>query len=255
MASLKDKLRAGMPTIGSWITIGHPTVAEILARAGFDWLAVDLEHSTIAIDQAGELIRTIDLAGAAPLVRLTSNDSNLIKRLMDAGAHGIIVPCVNSAEDARTAVAATRYPPSGRRGVGLGRAQGYGTRFEHYLAWQATEPVVIAQIEHRDAVKSIDAILATEGVDGFLIGPYDLSCSMGIAGQFQQAEFLAALKAIVDAGRRAGKPGGLHVVEPDADQLERVLRDGHSFVAYGVDFRFLDVSARSAAPSIARLSK
>src|SRR2546423_13195240 len=134
--SLKEKLRLGTPTLGAWITQGHPAIAEIFARAGFDWVTVDLEHSTISLDQAGELIRTIDLAGCAPLVRLTSNDPNLIKRLMDAGAHGIIVPGVNAAADAEAAVAATRYPPAGHRGVGLGRAQGYGARFHDYFAWQ-----------------------------------------------------------------------------------------------------------------------
>src|SRR5687767_8804058 len=133
--SLKSKLRSGQPSVGTWMTLGHPGIAEILANAGFDWVVVDLEHSVICIDQAGDLIRTIDLCGVAPLVRLTSNDANLAKRVMDAGAHGVIVPNVCSVAEAVNAVAMVRYAPEGIRGVGLGRAQGYGPKFKEYMAW------------------------------------------------------------------------------------------------------------------------
>ncbi len=242
--SLKNRLRAGKQTVGSWITIGHPAIAEILARTGVDWLVVDLEHSTISLDQAGELIRTIDLCGTTALVRLTSNDPNMIKRLMDCGAHGVVVPMVNSATDAKAAVAATRYPPAGTRGVGLGRAQGYGVRFHEYLAWQKTEPIVIVQIEHVDAVEAIDDILEVNGVDGYIVGPYDLSCSMGFPGDFERPEFVGALARVAQAGKRVGKPGGMHIVEPDPKKLREALNEGHGFIAYGVDFRFLDVAAR-----------
>ena len=125
--------------IGSWITLAHPAIAEIMARAGFDWLAVDMEHSVITIREAEELIRVIDLAGVVPLVRLTSNNSDQIKRIMDAGAHGIIVPMVNSAKDAINAVEAIKYPPMGKRGIGLARAQGWGTKFQEYFDWEKQE--------------------------------------------------------------------------------------------------------------------
>lgn len=243
--SLKNKLRRGEATLGSWITLANPAIGEILARAGYDWLVVDLEHSTMSMAEAGDLIRTIDLCGTSPLVRLTSNDINQAKRVLDCGAHGLIVPMVNSAQDARQAVAATRYAPHGGRGVGLGRAQGYGNTFEQYLKWQATEPIVIAQIEHVAGVSAIDAILATEGIDGYIVGPYDLSCSMGIPGQFEKPEFLEALEAIKAGGRRANKLGGLHIVEPEPARLAQAEADGYFFNAYGVDFRFLDVSARA----------
>ena len=174
----RSKIKEKVLTIGSWITIGHPAVAEIMANAGFDWLVIDLEHSVIGIEKAGELIRVIDLCGISPLVRVTSNNPDQIKRLMDSGAHGIIVPMVNSYEDAVKAVSATRYQPKGTRGVGLGRAQGYGTKFGEYFEWQKNGPIVIVQIEHIDAIKQIDKILTVPGVDGFLIGPYDISCSI-----------------------------------------------------------------------------
>jgi 2-keto-3-deoxy-L-rhamnonate aldolase RhmA len=243
---LRDKISSGKLTMGSWITLGHPAIAEIVARAGFDWLVVDLEHSVISIDMAGDLIRTIDLCGVAPLVRLTSNDPNQIKRVMDAGAHGIVVPMVNSPAEAARAVSATHYAPKGTRGVGLARAQGYGVNFQDYLKWQNDGPVVIVQIEHMDAVAHLEEILNVPGVDGFMIGPYDLSCSMGIPGQFENAEFITTMNRIRETGKRLGCPAGLHIVEPDLQRLEQTIREGYTFIAYSVDIRMLDVSVREA---------
>jgi 2-keto-3-deoxy-L-rhamnonate aldolase RhmA len=243
-ALLKNKLKDGKVTIGSWITLGHPGIAEIMALAGFDWVVVDLEHSVISIDTAGDLIRVIDLCGAAPLVRLTSNHPDQIKRVMDAGAHGIVVPMVNSADDAMRAVAAVRYAPEGSRGVGLARAQGYGVDFKEYFEWQKNSSVVIVQIEHRDALDNLDSILTVPGVDGFIIGPYDLSCSMGIPGQFEHPDLIAALDKILTTGKRLGVPSGLHIVEPDIARLAQSIQQGYRFIAYSVDIRLLDVGVR-----------
>lgn len=243
---LRRAIKSGKLTLGSWITIGHPSIAEILAKAGYDWIVVDLEHSVIPIDAAGELIRTIDLCGVSPLVRLTSNHPDQIKRVMDAGAHGIVVPMVNTPEEAERAVKATRYAPQGTRGVGLGRAHGYGTRFKEYFDWQAEGPVVIVQIEHCDAVERLEDILVVPGVDGFIIGPYDLSCSMGRPGQFDDTEFKDAVTRILRTGKRLGVPAGLHIVEPDLTRLQSAIREGYTFIAYSVDMRMLDVAARRA---------
>lgn len=242
---LKEQLRANQLTVGSWITVGNTSIAEIFASAGFDWLVVDLEHTTITIEQAGELIRIIDLCGVAPLVRLTSNYPDQIKRVMDAGAHGIVVPMVNSADDATRAIEATRYAPQGNRGVGLGRAQKYGEGFKDYLQWQREGPVVIVQIEHKAALDQLESILSVPGVDGFIIGPYDLSCSMGIPGQFERAEFKEAMNRILSTGLRMSCPAGLHIVEPDQSRLRQVIAEGYRFIAYSVDIRMLDVAART----------
>jgi len=252
---LKVKLRSKEVTLGSWITIGNTAIAEIMAKADFDWLVVDLEHSVISIDVAGELIRTIDLCGVAPLVRLTSNDPNQIKRVMDAGAHGIVVPMVNHPDEAALAVAATRYAPAGSRGVGLARAQGYGVNFNDYLQWQTDGPVVIVQIEHKDAIERLDDILAVPGVDGFIIGPYDLSCSMGIPGQFEQPEFISAMTHIRETGKRLGYPTGIHIVEPDPQRLELSIQEGYTFIAYSVDIRMLDVGARQGVSKLKTVLK
>jgi 2-dehydro-3-deoxyglucarate aldolase len=241
---LKRKLKDRIVTVGSWLTLGHSGIAEILARAGFDWIVVDLEHSVISIDTAGDLIRVIDLCGVAPLVRLTSNHPDLIKRVMDAGAHGIVVPMVNSPTDAARAVSAVRYAPEGSRGVGLARAQGYGIQFKEYFEWLERSSVVIAQIEHRDAIDNLEGILTVPGVDGFIIGPYDLSCSMGIPGQFEHPEFTAALEKIIEVGQLLDVPAGIHIVEPDLQRLSQSIKKGYRFIAYSVDIRLLDNGAR-----------
>ena len=247
-ATLKQKIKNKELTIGSWITIGSSTIAEILSNAGYDWLVVDLEHTTISLDQAGELIRTISLSGVPSLVRLTNNDANQIKRVMDAGAEGIIVPMVNNEGDAIKAVAATRYPPLGVRGVGLARAQRYGAAFKEYLSWQEDKgsgPVVVVQIEHIDAVENLEKILNVDGVDAFIIGPYDLSCSMGIPGEFNNPKFKEIMNVIIKVGNKLNAISGLHVVEPDIDKLNDAINTGYKFIAYSVDIRMLDVAARS----------
>jgi len=243
-STLKAKLKASSPTLGSWISIGDPTVTEILANAGYEWLVIDLEHSAISISRAAELIRIIDLAGVEPLVRLSSNDPNQIKRVLDAGAAGIIVPMVNSKKHAESAVADTRYPPIGSRGMGLSRAQGYGASLPEYIERQKTEITVIAQIEHVDALEHIHEILNVPGLDGFMIGPYDLSASLGIPGQFTNQSYLNAINRINEAGVAAGCPTGIHVVEPDLGELNAAIDNGYTFIAFGVDIRLLDLAAR-----------
>jgi len=198
------------------------------------------------------------LSGVPALVRLTSNDENQIKRVMDAGARGIVVPMVNSVNDAVRAVTATRYPPLGTRGVGLARAQQYGISFKKHLKWQAnmdTGPVVIVQIEHIDAVENLNDILNVEGVDAFIIGPYDLSCSMGIPGEFDNPQFKKIMDRIVKIGNEQGAVSGIHVVEPDVQQLNKAIVAGHKFIAYSVDIRMLDVAARSGVDEFRKIKR
>lgn len=248
--SLKKAFLSGAVTIGSWISLAHPAIAEIMAKAGFDWLTVDLEHSVITEREAEELIRIIELCGVTPLVRLSSNDPVQSKRVMDAGAHGVIVPMVNSRDDAERAVAAVKYPPLGKRGVGLARAQGYGTRFEEYQAWLAAESVVIVQVEHIQAVERLDDILCVEGVDGFLVGPYDLSGSLGVPGQLEHPSVIQALNEIrrVAAGRKA--VAGYHVVQPKPDLVNQKIREGYRLLAYSVDMLLFGEACRKGLQEI-----
>ena len=235
-----------MPSLGSWITIGHPAVAEIMAAAGFDWLTVDLEHSAISIERAEEIIRIIELCGVKPFVRLSSHNPEQIKRVMDSGAHGIIVPMVKTAEEVTQAVAAVHYPPLGNRSVGLARAQRYGNAFEAYYEWQKSNVMVIVQIEHIDAVDNIEAIFSIQGISGYIVGPYDLSASMGIPGDFANEKMSAALDRIKIAAKDYQVSSGIHIVEPDLGELKRRISEGYKFIAYGVDMRMLDITCRLA---------
>lgn len=244
--TLKEKLRRGVPTIGTWITLAHPALAEMAAKAGFDWVAVDLEHSSITVRECEDLIRVIDLAGATPLVRLSDNDHVLIKRVMDSGARGVIVPSVSTPDEAALAVEAVHYPPRGTRGMGLARAHGYGADFKGSLKRLANEAVVVAMIENKQGVDNAAAILATPGVDAYFLGPYDLSASLGVAGQTSHPKVEAAIAQVRAAGKKAKKPGGLHVVEPDPAALRRRLKQGFGFIAYSLETRVYDAHMRTA---------
>lgn len=249
--TLKKKLAKRVITLGSWVTLGHPSVAEVMAAAGFEWLTVDMEHSAITLAEAQHLIQVIELAGCVPLVRVGFNDPNLIKRVMDAGAHGVIVPQVNSVKEAKLAVSAVRYPPEGTRGVGLARAQGYGTDFEEYKKWNDRESIVIVQVENIRAVDAIDEILSVDGVDGFIVGPYDLSASLGVPGQFTHPAFLKAMKRVQGAiGKNPGVSAGFHVVPPEPDLVREKISEGYTFLAYSLDSLFLAETCRSGLRQI-----
>ncbi len=241
---LKQKFQNREITTGSWITIGSPVVAEIMAQSGFDWLVVDMEHSAITLDSAQHLIQVIDLCGVAPLVRVGHNQPNLIKRVMDAGAHGVIVPMVNSKDDAEQAVASVKYPPKGFRGVGLTRAQKYGQDFEKYRVWNQINSLVIVQVEHIKAVENLEEILDAPDVDGFIVGPYDLSGSLGVPGQFDHPDVVEALTRIKRVTEEKKALSGFHVVQPDPEAVLTKQQEGYRFIAVGLDILYLGDSCR-----------
>jgi 2-keto-3-deoxy-L-rhamnonate aldolase RhmA len=245
-ASLKD----GRPAFGSWLQFGDANVAEVMAQAGFEWLGIDLEHSVIGLETMSHLIQVIELSGCVPLVRLSANDPVLAKRVMDAGAHGVIVPNVNSQQDAERAVQSVKYPPVGFRGVGLGRAHAYGARFQEYADELERYAVVIVMIEHRDGVEAAEKILRVPGVDGVFVGPYDLSSSYGIPGQFEHLVMRQGMARILEAARAAGVAPGIHVVHPPIEQVRDRIAEGFRFIAYGGDMLFLLPAARAAAATI-----
>ena len=176
--------------------------------------------------QCQELLRVIDLCRVSPLVRVGANDPLLIKRAMDAGAHGVIVPMVNSREDAQRAVKAVKYPPKGTRGVGLSRAQGYGASFHEYKKWLEAESVVIAQIEHIDGVNNLDEIAGVEGIDAILVGPYDLSGSLGVPGDFDDERMHQALGKIQKFTANKNISLGYHVVSSDPKLVNQKVKEG-----------------------------
>lgn len=243
--SLKAQLNRSELTIGSWVTLGHPSIAEIMASAGFDWLVLDMEHSVLELSEVQAIIQVLDAKQCPAIVRLTSNHPDQIKRVMDAGATGVMVPMIKSAADAKAAVDGVYYPPRGQRGVGLARAQGYGASFPAYRAWLEDNAVIVVMIEHVDAVQAIDEILAVPGIDAYIIGPYDLSGSMGRPGDLNHPDVQAAIAQVFEAGRRAGKPGGIHVIEPDPQALQQRIEAGFNFLGYALDIRILDAICRN----------
>lgn len=243
--SLKQKLKEHELTIGSWITLGHTSIAEIMAQSGFDWLAIDMEHSAITLAEAQNLIQVVELSGVVPLVRVSKNDPSLIKRVMDAGAHGVIVPMVNSREDAERAVKSVKYPPQGFRGVGLARAQKYGAGFQQYKKWCEDESIVIVQVEHIDAVNNLEEILTVKGVDGFIVGPYDLSGSLGKPGEFDDPLVLKALAKVKEVSTKHNALSGFHVIQPDFKDFEKRKNEGYKFIAFSLDIMLLGHTCRS----------
>jgi 2-dehydro-3-deoxyglucarate aldolase len=237
--SLKQKLKNNELTIGSWIMIASPMSIEILALAGFEWLVIDIEHTSIDLQTTENLIRTIQSKHMKALVRVSKNEEVVIKRILDMGADGIIVPMVSSKNDAIQAVNYAKYPPVGNRGVGLYRASGYGSTFDEYKKWVNDELVIIAQIEHIDAVKNIDEIITVNGIDGTIIGPYDLSGSMGFPGEFERDDVKDAVQTVLDKCKAKNIASGFHVVDTNPAKLNDKIEQGCTFLAYGIDYFFM----------------
>jgi 2-dehydro-3-deoxyglucarate aldolase len=250
--NLKKVIRKNELSFGSWITLGHTSIPEIMAKAGFEWLVIDMEHSVISIQKAQELIQIIESKDMTPLVRLTANDPALIKRVMDAGAYGIIVPMVKTREDALKAVKSLRYPPLGTRSVGLARAQGYGKTFNEYKAWINEYSILIVQIEHIDAINNLEEIFSIDEIDGYIIGPYDLSASLGIPGNLNHHKLLDAERKVLETSKKYGKIAGIHVVEPDADAALEKIKTGYKFIALSIDFLFLGNACINTMNEIAK---
>ncbi len=250
MKNLKNKLSKKELTIGSWITLSDPAIAEIMSKSGFDWLAVDMEHSGLSFDQAQGIIRIIDLCNITPFVRVMENNPDLIKRFMDAGAHGVIVPSVNSKSDAEKAVNAVKYPPLGTRGVGLSRAQNYSLDLENYRKWNQENSIVIVQLEHIKAVENLESIMSVNGVDGFIIGLYDLSGSLGYPGNFEHPKVKEALDEIYKKSKKFDYLMGQHIVDPDPQLVLNKIQEGIKFIGFGTDFLFLGENCKRSLNKI-----
>ncbi len=242
--------RRATPTIGTWLTLNSVSVAEVLADAAFDWLCIDMEHSPTDYAEAQAMIMAIQGRGKKAFVRVGENNPRIIKRVLDAGAQGIIVPLVNTAEEARREVAATRYPPRGTRGVGLARAQAYGVDFEGYRDTRSHDLTVIAQIEHIEAVKNLASILEIDGIDGTFIGPYDLSGSLGMPGDWSHPLVQSALADYETTARRYNKRIGAHVIETDPVAVRQKMARGYDFIAYSLDAMLLGTAARDHLQTI-----
>ena len=249
---LKEILKTRGFLLGSWLNSGSPVIAEIMAASGLDFVVADAEHSAIDVPQAQALFQAIKAGnpGCVPLVRLPGNSYAENKRYLDAGAMGVIAPLINTAEEARELVRSVKYPPLGERGVGYGRSHGYGFDFDEYMAAANAEIFVCVQIEHVKAVENLEAILALKGIDAALIGPYDLSASMGLTGRFEHPDYLAARKKILDSCRKAGVIAGIHVVQPRPGEVHERVREGFGLIGYSLDITLVGNACREGLKQI-----
>ncbi len=240
--SIREILKGGKPTIGSWMQLPNASVAEIMGDAGYDWVAIDLEHGAFSLHQLPDMFRALELGGTLPLVRLAQGHIKDCKQALDAGAGGVIVPMVESAEELQMVKDACCWPPAGTRGVGFSRANLFGKYFQAYQE-EAQAPLLVAMIENIKAVDQLDKILQVEGLDAILVGPYDLSASMGVTAQFDAPAFVSAMERILILCRKYGIPGGVHVVSPDPLLLKSRIDEGYRFLAYSIDSVFLSNAA------------
>ncbi len=247
---LKQALLERKTVIGSWVSLAHPGVVEVMLSSRPDWLCFDLEHTCTDLETVQNLITITQLSNIPALVRVPLNEPIVIKKVMDAGATGIIVPMIKSAKEAAQAVSHAYYPPFGTRGVGLNRAQKYGIGFEEYRTQALSQTVVIAQIEHVDSLPELEGILTTPGIDGIMVGPYDLSASMGFPGDFERKEVREAIAFITKKTLELKKTLGFHVISSDHSKVLERLNEGYNFIAFSLDFLFLGDKVRSEMDAV-----
>jgi 2-dehydro-3-deoxyglucarate aldolase/4-hydroxy-2-oxoheptanedioate aldolase len=246
----RQRLLDGERLVGTIVTLAAPEVSELLAGLGFDWLFVDAEHSPLSMHEAQVLLQA-----AGPdcpcLVRVPAGDEVWIKKALDIGAAGVIVPQVHTAEQARRVVRLCRYPPQGARGVGVARAHGYGTRFQEYLQTANEQVTIVIQAESAQAVDQIQSIVEVPGIDAVLIGPYDLSSSLGKPGQLDDPTVQGAIATVTETCQRAGMPLGAFGV--NAPAVRPFLERGFTLIAVGIDTLFLSAAASEVLSGVAQI--
>ncbi|MBM3800791.1 MAG: hypothetical protein FJW26_00610 [Acidimicrobiia bacterium] len=240
--ALKRRLKAGETTSGSWLSVAHPTVAEVMGLGGFDWLVIDMEHGIVGLETAQTLTQVLAATPAASIIRVPWNEPVIVKQVLECGPTGVMFPQVNTADQAAAAVRAVRYPPQGIRGIGCQRAAGFGAWFDDYLQNANAQQLVIVQIEHVEALENLESILKVEGIDVVFVGANDLSASMGLLGQPQHPQVQQAISKALAGARRAGMAAGL--VAADADEANRRFGEGFQFVAIGHDVGLLSATCR-----------
>jgi len=241
MTDFRQRILTGKCAVGSWINSRSTVVAEIMAACGFDFLTIDAEHSAVDVSEVQNLLQAVSAGNSDcyPMVRLPGNDYQSTKRFLDAGAKGVIAPLINSASQAREVVSAVKYPPMGARGLGFSRSNMYGLNLDQELSDANQQTFVCVQIEHIEGVENIDDILSVPGVDAVLIGPYDLSASMGIPGEFEKSTMKNARQKVLAACAAKNIIAGIHVVQPDVQELIKRYQEGYRLLAFSLDITVL----------------
>jgi 4-hydroxy-2-oxoheptanedioate aldolase len=241
---VKRKLREGQPTFGTWLSLGDLYATRVLARMGFDWLTLDIEHSPIDWSQAAAIFAVIAEAGGVPLARVPKGNHDYIKRVLDAGAWGIVVPMVDTVEQAQIAVRAAKYPPEGNRSLGGGlHAMNFDTTAAEYFQRANDEILVVLQTESPTGVANAEQIYSLPGVDAIFVGPVDLRANMRTAGGPEPTtdDLEAMLARVVAAGKKVGTPTGMHTM--DAAAALKRAEQGMQFIAIGSELRMMSAKA------------
>ena len=242
---VKAALKAGKPQVGTWLSLGSVYAARLMARVGFPWLTVDIEHSPIDWSEAALMFGAIADAGCVPLARVPRGDHDLIKRVLDGGAFGIVVPMVNTVEEAKTAIAAAKYPPVGNRSIGGGlHAMNFDATAGDYFKYANDEILVILQTESPQGVENAEEIYSLPGVDAIFVGPNDLKFQMRDADGNDPTpdEFEATLGRVLAAGKKVGTPVGLHL--QTVEDVEKRIAEGWQFIALGSELRMMVAGAQ-----------
>lgn len=239
MGRLKGILKDGKIALGTWITINHPDVVDILSTLPFDWFVFDMEHSPLEVSDVEILMMPLKGTEITPIVRVPWNDMVIIKRVLDVGAEGVLIPWVNSREEAEAAVRYVRYPPRGVRGVGPRRCIRYGERpfLDYYKRFEDEELVLIIQVETAKAIENLEGILSVEGIDVAYVGPMDLSVNLGIPTGYDHPKFKDALRKVKEACEKYDVVPGIHTFS--IEMAERMIKDGFRFVALMSDMKIL----------------
>jgi 2-keto-3-deoxy-L-rhamnonate aldolase RhmA len=234
-ARLKKRLRARERLFGGWISYAHPSITETFARAGFDFIAIDMEHSTISIEQAQRIIAASQSEGVPCLPRPVSHSNDYIKPLLESGADGILIQMVNTPAEVETLLRLVKFPPIGRRSYGVNRAHAYGFDFDDYItAWNETSTFMI-QVESIEAVENIDKLLQYDEIDGVMVGPYDISGSLGVPGQLSHPKVQDASRRVIEACERRGKSCGTQVADITEAGVQALFALGHTYAILGSD--------------------
>jgi len=235
--------------IGTWITTYNPSALDVISKCDFDWICIDMEHSSITLEQLENLLNVLDKNKSNSFVRVSDNNKTEIKKILDLGAKGIIVPMVNTALEAKNAVSYVTYPPKGQRGFALARAQGFGYGLTNYEKVSKNIKIVV-QIETIKAINNLEEILKVKGLHSTLIGPRDLSGSIGKPGDFKNKKFIKALQKYEKLSKQNKVSMGMHVAFPKTEILNKFIKKGYKFVAIGTDMTFLGDAIRGKIDKI-----
>ena len=244
LRNIRSKLQKGEFTIGSWIQLESPSSAEIIGNSKYDWVAVDLEHGSISISQLPNIFRALELGNTLPLARISEGSPNNCKRALDSGASGLIIPKIESKKQLEFLIMSCKWPPDGFRGVGFSRANLYGENFVNYKE-EASQPLVVGMIETKLGLENIKEILLVQGLDAILIGPYDLSASLGLTGEISHPKVEEAINYILNCCIKFNIPAGIHIVDPSVKEIKNKIQKGYRFIAYSIDTVFLNLNCKN----------